>query len=215
MEDGETRLRIMRAATRHFVRHGFAKTTADEVAAGLGISKKTLYRFFPSKEELFRQTVLMHIEEVRADFEAIGKDRESGFIDRLRRTIRVVARKLREVGTFFEEKNSRLPPRIMEEMLRLRQEVVIGFFRKLFREGRRQGFVKKNINENIFIAVLVIILQSLFHPETLSALPFGSYEVFSTLCSLILEGVLSEKAHRDFSLSQIEVEKNEEVLWNV
>lgn len=212
MDDGELKDRIMRAASGYFVRHGFGKTTQDEIAGGLGMSKKTLYKFFPSKEELFRQTALMHLSEVRERFEAIGSNPEYDFIARLIETMRTVAKKLQEVGNVFKETSPALS-RVMRELTQARQTMVIGFFRKLFNEGKRQGYVERSINENIFIAVLITILQSLFNPETLAALPFGSFDIFKTLATLFLTGCLSDEARKKLSLARTSVKNKDEVVW--
>jgi len=42
---------------KHVGRFGYAKTTVDEVAADLGISKKTLYLHFDSKRDMYRFVV--------------------------------------------------------------------------------------------------------------------------------------------------------------
>ncbi|MGN6719163.1 MAG: helix-turn-helix domain-containing protein, partial [Candidatus Binatia bacterium] len=44
--------RIVSAARAHFFAHGFRSVTMDDLAAELGMSKKTLYAQFPSKTEL-------------------------------------------------------------------------------------------------------------------------------------------------------------------
>jgi AcrR family transcriptional regulator len=48
---------ILDAATRLFARHGFSQTDLDSVALALGVGKGTLYRYFPSKRELFLAAV--------------------------------------------------------------------------------------------------------------------------------------------------------------
>jgi AcrR family transcriptional regulator len=40
-----------------FRKYGYRKTTVDEIAYGVHISKKTLYAVFPSKEMLLRETI--------------------------------------------------------------------------------------------------------------------------------------------------------------
>jgi AcrR family transcriptional regulator len=45
-----TRLEIAREAVRLFTARGVAATSADEIAAAAGISTRTLWRYFPSKE---------------------------------------------------------------------------------------------------------------------------------------------------------------------
>jgi TetR/AcrR family transcriptional regulator len=43
---------VLRAAASAFIREGFTNTSMDDVAKRLGISKPTLYQYFPSKEDI-------------------------------------------------------------------------------------------------------------------------------------------------------------------
>ena len=51
--DEEERQRIIALACELFLDVGYGRTTMDAVAARCGISKKTLYRLFPAKTDLF------------------------------------------------------------------------------------------------------------------------------------------------------------------
>lgn len=46
------RKRILETAKEFFLEFGYKKVTMDEIADSLGMSKKTLYQYFPSKYEL-------------------------------------------------------------------------------------------------------------------------------------------------------------------
>ena len=48
---------LLEAALELFVEKGFAATRAEEVAARAGVSKGTLFIYFPSKEDLFKAVV--------------------------------------------------------------------------------------------------------------------------------------------------------------
>ncbi|MDP3759570.1 MAG: TetR/AcrR family transcriptional regulator [Ramlibacter sp.] len=65
---------LLDAALDLFVEKGFAATRAEEVAARAGVSKGTLFLYFPSKEELFKAVVRENIsgrfKEWNAEFEA-------------------------------------------------------------------------------------------------------------------------------------------------
>src|SRR5574343_1755930 len=52
---------LLEAALDLFVEKGFAATRAEEVAVRAGVSKGTLFLYFPSKEELFKAVVREHI----------------------------------------------------------------------------------------------------------------------------------------------------------
>jgi len=64
---------LLEAALDLFVEKGFAATRVDEVAARAGVSKGTLFLYFPSKEELFKAVVRENIagrfEEWNAELE--------------------------------------------------------------------------------------------------------------------------------------------------
>jgi len=49
------RTRILESAHRVFSQKGYREATMDEIADGLGLSKPALYRYYKSKEELFRE----------------------------------------------------------------------------------------------------------------------------------------------------------------
>jgi TetR/AcrR family transcriptional regulator len=69
---------LLDAALALFVEKGFAATRVEEVAARAGVSKGTLFLYFPSKEELFkavvRETIAGRFDEWNAEFERFEGD---------------------------------------------------------------------------------------------------------------------------------------------
>ncbi len=55
---------LLDAALGLFVEKGLAGTRAEDVAARAGVSKGTLYLYYPSKDELFKAVVRHHLTEV-------------------------------------------------------------------------------------------------------------------------------------------------------
>jgi len=64
---------LLDAALQLFVEKGFAATRVEEVAARAGVSKGTLFLYFPSKEDLFkavvRETIAGRFAEWNEEFE--------------------------------------------------------------------------------------------------------------------------------------------------
>lgn len=60
-KDG-TRLRIIDAAYESFWRSGFARTSVDGIAARAGVTKRTLYSHFRSKDDLLAAVLLRYGE---------------------------------------------------------------------------------------------------------------------------------------------------------
>jgi AcrR family transcriptional regulator len=58
---------IVEAATGIFLRYGFRKTSMDDVARAVGISRQSLYLYFQSKEALFGAVVAHSVQALRAE----------------------------------------------------------------------------------------------------------------------------------------------------
>ena len=57
MNKTDKRQDIFRAALKLFARYGFKKTTVEDVAAEVGMTKSNLYFYVANKRELYEQTV--------------------------------------------------------------------------------------------------------------------------------------------------------------
>jgi AcrR family transcriptional regulator len=66
----EARHDILLAAAEVFARRGYAAATLAELAAAAGFAAPSLYRYFQSKDEIFRSIVELVRREIAATFEA-------------------------------------------------------------------------------------------------------------------------------------------------
>jgi AcrR family transcriptional regulator len=63
---------LLDAALELFVEKGYAATRTDEVAQRAGVSKGTLYLYYPSKEELFKAVVRHNLSSLIAEGEELA-----------------------------------------------------------------------------------------------------------------------------------------------
>jgi AcrR family transcriptional regulator len=75
---------LLDAALALFVEKGFAATRSEEVAARAGVSKGTLYLYYPSKEELFKAVVRQNLSALIAEGEELAEHFEGPTADLLR-----------------------------------------------------------------------------------------------------------------------------------
>jgi TetR/AcrR family transcriptional regulator len=76
---------LLEAALDLFVEKGFAATRSEEVAARAGVSKGTLFLYFPSKEELFKAMVRENISGRLAEWNREFDAFQGSSADMLRR----------------------------------------------------------------------------------------------------------------------------------
>lgn len=73
---------ILLAAAGVFVRRGYAAATLQELAEAAGFAAPSLYRYFESKEEIFKSLVELVVHEIDATFQA-PVDRRRSLQERL------------------------------------------------------------------------------------------------------------------------------------
>lgn len=68
-----TRKAILDAAYVLFRQRGFTRVNVDEIAASAGITKRTLYSHFPSKDDLLEEVLKIQHDLALAAFQTFGK----------------------------------------------------------------------------------------------------------------------------------------------
>lgn len=195
--DPETRERIIQKAREHFLKLGFSKVTMNEIAEELGMSKKTLYEYFPSKEELFSEAMTRMQVEVADKVSQLIADESLDFIEKLQLIM--------EQGALFHSKFSnqfwidmqRSAPSVWKCCDDFRIEKIKKNAEMIVHEGVRKGFFRKDLNEQIVVMMYLSAVQNLMTPDVLANLPVTMPQLFESIIKIIFEGILSEDARAD------------------
>lgn len=77
---------IIEAARKLFNRYGFKKVSMDEIAREAGVTKKTIYMYFSSKEELLRYFITEELDNMKKIVEEV-EAKNSDFFDTVNEAI--------------------------------------------------------------------------------------------------------------------------------
>ncbi|PWR20623.1 TetR/AcrR family transcriptional regulator [Zavarzinia compransoris] len=75
---------IIEAAFAEFAEKGYAAARLEDVARRIGITKGTIYHYFPGKEDLFKAMVMAHLLPLIDGLKAIAGDEGTGGVTLLR-----------------------------------------------------------------------------------------------------------------------------------
>ena len=76
-ETTDTKDRILEGAQQLFMRRGIKSVSMDDIGAALGISKKTLYKWFETKDHLVHEVVSGHLTHSQGDCDRMATDAEN------------------------------------------------------------------------------------------------------------------------------------------
>ena len=106
----EIKDRILTIAEEMFLKFGYSKVTMDEIAANLGMSKKTLYKFFPSKEELVREIIYKMRCGVKDYIDDLLANNEMDFVEKLKRMMNLIGNQSSKLqGPLLEDLHKNIP----------------------------------------------------------------------------------------------------------
>jgi AcrR family transcriptional regulator len=185
--------RMITAARRHFFAHGFRGVTMDDLAEELGMSKKTLYASFASKDALLRAVLLDKFRSVEMDLDGIMAECSSDVLAALHRLLACMQWHTEEIQPPFVRDIRREAPETFNLVEQRRREVIERYFGRLFQEGRRAGIIRKDLPARLMIEILLGTVQAIMNPSKMAELGLTPKTGFLTIITIVLEGVLTEK----------------------
>lgn len=168
----------------------------DDLAAELGISKKTLYTHFPSKTALLEAVLADKFAGVSKELERIAREYPHDFPAALHELLARTMRELDEIKPPFVRDMRQKAPQIFKTVERRRAEMIERSFGKLFVEGQRTGMVRKDIPAKLIIEILLGAVQAVVNPAKIQELGLTPKIGFSAIIKIVLEGALTEKGRK-------------------
>ncbi len=190
------RQRIVDAARAHFFSHGFRSVTMDDLAAEMGISKKTLYAHFPSKIALLEAVLADKFVGVEAKLTEISRAHPHDFPTAVRELLANMQRELDEIKPPFVRDMRQKAPHVFKTVERRRAALIERFFGKLFIEGQRTGMVRKDVPAKLMIEILLAMVQAIMNPPKMEELGMMPREGFAGILKIVLEGALTGKGRK-------------------
>lgn len=191
--DRTARQRILAAAREEFLAHGFGGVTMDDLAEGLGMSKKTIYAQFPSKAALLEAMLLEKFRCVEEDLQAITSECSADFAAGLHRLLACLQRHTEEIRPPFVRDIQREAPDLFKLVQARRREVIQRSVSELLGEGRREGLIRRDIPVLLIIEILLGAVEAILNPPRLAELELSVKSGITVILSVILEGALTRE----------------------
>ncbi|HEY6951344.1 MAG TPA: TetR/AcrR family transcriptional regulator [Bacteroidota bacterium] len=202
MSDQEIKQRIHDKALDHFLRFGFSKVTMNEIAEELGMSKKTLYQYFPGKEELLAAVVARMHEDTATEIETIVDDTGIDFVQKLQKALDILAAFHAKMAPYIMADLEKHAPEVCKASNDFRRDRIRNIMSKLVGEGIEKGIFRGDIDEELIVLIYAGALQHLLRPETFNQLGLSVSQIHQAIGSVIIEGIARPDTRKEI-LSQI------------
>jgi AcrR family transcriptional regulator len=194
--DDSIRQRVVEAARAHFFNHGFRSVTMDDLAAELGVSKKTLYAHFTSKTDLLEAVLADKFSSVSSTLQRITREHPHDFSAALHQLLAGMQHELDEIKPPFVRDMRLKAPQVFKIIERRRAQMIQQHFGKLFVEGQRAGMVRKDVPAKLMIEILLGAVQAIMNPPKIEELGLMPKTAFTGIVKVVLEGALIRKGEK-------------------
>jgi len=176
------------------INDGVRAFTVENLANCLCISKKTIYKFFPTKEALIDKIVSFRLNQIEAEIKAVMNNNSNPiqqFLGVMNIFYNSIAKlKIEQIG----ELKNRYPEMWRKiEIFRLnRQED----FYSILKNAQKKGLIRENLNVELIATIYTNIINSTFQPEFFIENSLLPKIVLPAFVEMVSGGLLSEEGQK-------------------
>ena len=178
--------RILEKAYELIQRYGLRGFTMDDVASELGISKKTIYKTFDSKNHLISELVDRIIEVEKQTFsKEIGK--HDDWMDKFESMLTMYTpedipmRLVDELYRYYPQEKEKV-----EKLAAFRQEIIF----PLIEEGQAMGKIRWDLNPAIIVSMIHNLFMTPVEPKILESQDLTIKQLIEQIKKLFFYGIL-------------------------
>ena len=137
---------ILSKSSEMFLQLGFKSVTMDDIAAELGISKKTIYQHYKNKTGLVEASVFHVFETICSEINQVCSDPDKSPIKELYEIKKVVREHLKNESSSPYNQLKKFYPRLFTQLIDKQYEVMIESVSENLRRGIAMGLFREDID---------------------------------------------------------------------
>lgn len=197
--------KILNESTKIFLREGFYKTPMDDVARGLKISKKTIYKHFESKDILVKEVVLNFLEQNKNNIQEIINQNNDA-VTKLFNLFQYLGRLLLNINNNWILDIQRHYRYLWKKIDKFRTQMMIANISGLIEQGKNEGFIV-NYPTEIIVMFFISSIRGIINPDFIVEHKYDSATVLNPTIQLLMNAILTDKGKDLFNKLQPGVNK--------
>jgi AcrR family transcriptional regulator len=182
---------LMERVLELFFREGLSSQTMEGIADNIGISKRTLYKFFPGKDALIDTVLQYKLESIEAEILALQSSGRP-YPERLVGFFTVVERAIKPMAKMLMTDILKNAPWIWPKIDEFRHTRILNHLEALLSEGLSLGFLRSDLELGVVTPLYIAMIEQIGRPEFIVKQSIAPSELVSTLIKVLLGGILSD-----------------------
>lgn len=185
--DSEVKEAIIDEFIRQFNQFGI-KVNLDTISTNLHISKKTIYKFFPSKETIYEEILQEASDDVLSQQIFIYNDATLNTHQKICKLLTISTKREKEIDMARIPELKASDPVFYQKLMDA-YERQWDYFLTLLEEGKKDGSVPEDINPTFLVGILSGAMKSFYKKDFLRKSGYTYTEAVQALSKIILNGI--------------------------
>jgi len=187
--------RIRFKADELFMRYGIRSVSMDDIAAELGMSKKTLYQFFADKDELVDAVVDKELNRGQCDC-IDCREHSKDAVDEIFITMEQIAEQFRNMNPMVIYDLEKFHATSFQKFLKHKNEFLLEVIRKNMERGIKEELFRPEINIDILSKFRLESMMIAFNMAVFPPRKYNLAEVTQEIIEHYLYGLATLKGHK-------------------
>jgi AcrR family transcriptional regulator len=203
----ETKERIVKKAHELFMLYGIRSVSMDEIAAHLGMSKKTIYQYFEDKDAIVDGVLNIEIEMNEKNFTQQQQNAENAvheiFLD-----IDLIQEMLKGMNPSILFDLEKYHPTAYKKLNDHKNNFYYCIMCNNLKRGIAENVYKEDINIDILSRFRVSSIFLIFNPEVFPSLKYNLTETFWEITANFLHGLVTVKGNKLIDKYKVQSKKS-------
>lgn len=197
------REKILLFSRKKFLSSGMSKVTMDEIARDMRISKKTIYKYFPTKQDLVNESVFEMLDSVKKSITEIV-DGSQNSIEKLTNMGKVFF----GIASQFSDKwlgDLRINHlNLWTKVDEFRTKAIGENFSKIIEQGKQEGYFLDKPTP-IILTIFIAAVRSIINPDFLMNNNFSAETAAKITLDFLFLGLLTKQGRKVYKQLTLEL----------
>ena len=164
----------------------------DDIALNLGISKKTIYKWFENKDQLVEEALTTYLNQINNECIEL----HTNAVEEFCQSISTIIKKLLQFHTSFFYDLKKYHNQAYQVWREYKQQHIIQLFKANFLQGMATGLYRPDLNPEIAARLYTGQLEIIFNSELFPAGEFNMLETYRQNLKNFILGIVSPEGNK-------------------
>lgn len=190
----ELRDRILKTSRERFFKYGIRNVTTKDISEALGISKKTLYNEFDSKDSIVTEITCTYFQDHALRCYEIIQNAENA-VEEIMVMMEYIKKTLNRLNISMVHDLMKYHPEGFRALEKHRSEHIGKLLNENLIRGKREGLYRNNLDNKVVMRLKTILMDVIPDEKYFSTDEFNIPKVHTELMTHFFYGISTMKGH--------------------